>query len=496
MVAPGAPRVPASQGAIRPGYTFARAGPAACAAIGVFGVAGLAWPYTVDDAFIVARYAANLVAGHGYAFNAGGRASDGVTGPLWLAPFLIASLANVDAIAIAKLVGTACMAAAASLFVATLARRAGGRVAAWSAAVVVAVSPSLGTWGAAGLETGAAALAFALAAWGALRRPAPHAVVAGLAVGALAWLRPEMAFAGGVLLACVALRASRAGRVAFALAAGAACGVIAFRLGMFGATLPLSFEAKPGPLAHGVRYALLGVLLATSGVGVALCVVAARGGRTDDRALAAALVAHALAIVLAGGDWMPGMRLWVPVLPAYAALAGVGVARLLRTRRRRLRALAPLALVAACVVPVADLAVRVPDLRDAGRARGMAGAEVARWLRAHARRVALVDVGYLAYASGVEVVDLGGLTDARIARLPGGHLAKRITQADLRARDPDVLVLHSSVAPRVSADGRLLVLAGFPVEQRVASMPWVRDEFRVAHTVAYAPGYQYVILRR
>ena len=53
------------------------------ASAAVLGVGALAWPYTVDDAFIVARYAHNLAAGLGYAMNAH-QPSDGVTGPLWL----------------------------------------------------------------------------------------------------------------------------------------------------------------------------------------------------------------------------------------------------------------------------------------------------------------------------------------------------------------------------------------------------------------------------
>jgi hypothetical protein len=474
--------------------TFSRTAPVACTVFAVALVSAVSWPYTVDDAFIVARYATNLVAGHGYVFQPGAPVSDGVTGPLWLVPFVASAWAGLDPMWAGKLAGAACMAAAVALSVARLRRRAGGLLAAWSAVVLVSASPSFGTWGVAGLETGAAALLFVLASGAALDRPAPRAGLAGCAIGGLAWLRPEMALTCAALLACLLLRAPSKGRIAFGIAAAIAVALAAFRLGMFGAVLPLSFHAKPGPLAHGARYTLTGLVLATSVVGIALCALAARGGRADDRALLGVLGAHALALVLAGGDWMPGMRLWVPVLPAYVALAAVGVARL--ARRRRGRSLAALALLGACVVPAADLAVRVPELRAAGRSRDGAGVEVARWLRAHARRAALVDVGHLAYASGVEVVDLGGLTDASIARLPGGHLAKRIEEADLLAREPEAIVLHSATLPRVAADGGLIAFSGFPVEHRVAAMPRVRDAFRVARTVRYAPDYHYVLLSR
>src|SRR5688572_1124597 len=51
------------------------------------------WRFTVDDALIVARYAANLRAGHGYCFNRGGPSTDGVT-PLGLVHLLSLFAAN------------------------------------------------------------------------------------------------------------------------------------------------------------------------------------------------------------------------------------------------------------------------------------------------------------------------------------------------------------------------------------------------------------------
>jgi hypothetical protein len=64
----------------------------------------------------------------------------------------------------------------------------------------------------------------------------------------------------------------------------------------------------------------------------------------------------------------------------------------------------------------------------------------------------------------------------------------------LRALAPDTIVLHASAPPRVDSEGRLLSLAGYAVERRVARMPWVRAELEVARVVAYAPGYYYVVL--
>jgi hypothetical protein len=453
----------------------------------VLAVGLLAWPYTVDDAFITARYARNLAHGAGYAMNPG-ETSDGVTGPLWLVPQIAALRLGGNPIFAAKLLGLACAVCAAWRVLCALRRRSGGHPAACAALVVIALAPSLGTWAVAGLETGAATLLLVAATLAAVQRPRLAAWRLGACVAALAWLRPELAPACGVLLAYAALRDVRAGAHAFALAACGALSVLVFRGWLFGAALPLSFRAKAGSLAQGVAYASTSVLLATSAFGVVLAAFGALRGRASDRAIGCALLVHLLTVVLVGGDWMPGYRLLVPLLPLYALLAGVGFTRL-PTRW----AVALLGL--ACVVPAVDLATRIPDVR-AGRATRARTFELAHWLEQHAHSAALVDVGVIGYASDVEIIDLGGLTDARIARMPGGHLSKRVDPRVLAARDPDAIVVHCADAPRVSDDGKLLACAAFDVEQRVLAMPFVQARYRVAHVAHITPTYHYAVLLR
>jgi hypothetical protein len=152
-------------------------------------------------------------------------------------------------------------------------------------------------------------------------------------------------------------------------------------------------------------------------------------------------------------------------------------------------------LVLSCLVPALDLATRMPELRDSTRSRVRAAA-IAHGLHTRAHTVALVDVGYLGYESGVEVIDLAGLTDARIAAMPGGHLSKQIDAAYLERRAPDAIVLHSATAPTVDDEGKLRRFSGFEVEHRVAAMPFVRDHFRVDRVTRYAPHYYYIVLLR
>ena len=161
----------------RPRYTFspsgARAAPAALGACAVAAIGVLSWPYTVDDAYIAARYARHVAHGLGYAMNPG-QSTDGVTGPLWVVPQIAAIALGLDPIAIVKGIGLACTVLAVWLAVATQRARALGQQAAAIAAVTCALSPSLSSWAVAGLETGLATLLLTLAAAAALRPRAPR----------------------------------------------------------------------------------------------------------------------------------------------------------------------------------------------------------------------------------------------------------------------------------------------------------------------------------
>lgn len=489
----------------------------AVAALGVLALAAWASPFVVDDAFIVARYAENLVAGDGWGMNAG-VPSDGVTGPAWLLPMALAVLAGVSPVFVAKLLGALSGAAAAALVVRRARGRCGGRYEAWVVASLLVVAPQYAIWCSAGLETGAAALAATTAALAATARRGPGAKSLGLSVALLAWLRPDLAFFAAALVAGAVLRDRRRGLVAGVLGLVGAVSLVAFRLAYFGDALPLSFHAKPGDPSLGLGYVLRGALVITGGGGAVLAGMAVRrawGGPGqalgDDAALglgrpgrrggrgvlmvSAALGAHLVAVALAGGDWMPGFRLLAPVVPTYALVAAAGFAPR-RGQSRLGQGAALLCLGLALVVPALDAFVQLPLAREAGRVRDEVGRGLAEDLSGLGGSVALVDVGYLAYASGLEVVDLGGVTDPVVARSRGGHLDKLIDVGYLAQRDPDLVVLHSSAPPETTADGVVALRGAFPVEYRIAASPWLRTTYRVHRVVPYGAAYHYVIMVR
>lgn len=457
---------------------------------------GLCFAFTVDDAFIVARFAQHIASGAGYVMNVGERAADGVTGPLWLVPLVLMRSLGFDPIAVAKLVGLACMASSVWIVTRRVGTRATGGVMTWVAAVLLATQPTLASWSVGGLETGAVTLAATVLASTAMPggRPATWAIA--LAGAAVPWLRPELSPMAAVLLLHHArAEPTRGVRVALAaLMIGAL--VLPFRWSLFGHLLPLSAAAKPASIAAGLEYAARSVVVTTALGGIALTALGARSGRRGDRVLGLALLAHVAAVVVAGGDWMPGFRLLAPVLPIYGYLVAVGFARLRVSRLSWRRWAAWVLLAPTLGVPLVDLALRVDGARETAHSRATVGEQLVAELREHATRVALVDVGFLAYRSGVGVFDLGGVTDAAVAFAPGGHLDKHIDERLLRERAPDAILLHSRSAPQVGDDGELLGFDGYAVERRVAQMPWVRQHFTVASVHDYAPGYRYVLLLR
>jgi hypothetical protein len=360
------------------------------------------------------------------------------------------------------------------------------------AALVCACQSDLAIWAVGGLETGVTTLLITLSARAAASTrllPTHHGVL-GMSLALLAWLRPEAALLAAVLLLCAWSRDRRGSVLAIGLALLGMLSVIGFRLWMFGHVWPLSATAKPAELRHGVSYVLTALPLLTGVLGVPLFVRGMSAGRVTDRWIGLAVIAHVMAVLLAGGDWMPGFRLLQPIVPLYAWVVAVGAVRL----RRRWLGLALAG--ASCVLPLVSLVVQVPAARASGEDRARGGAELAQWLGAHACHVALVDVGYLVHASRVKAVDLAGITDESIARLPGGHVDKRIPAQQLSERGADTLVLRGRHARSIEQGLPTDVQWHSGTEHRLARSSAILERYRPVRVVRYADGYIYYVLQQ
>jgi hypothetical protein len=446
-----------------------------------------AYPYTVDDAYIVTRYAERLAHGKGYTFNDGPQ-TDGVTSPLWLAMAALAEWSGMGGLVGQKVAGMAASGAAIVHVLRHVHGRSCGRYFTWATGALLLTSAPALAWAVAGLETGVAMLAATVLAVEATRGPHRAGWRACGALFFVPWLRPELVPFAWVLGLCCLHRDGPA-RIAGGGLLGLAS-VALFRFLFFGHVLPMTASAKPALGVHGLVYAWESIASLPALLMALVALLGLRERRIGR--LGWALAAHGLAVVIAGGDWMPAARLFVPVIPCAALLAGRGLGHF-SMRHARMGAAAWTALLG---VRVLGATLDLSRARHAGTLRSARVPALMAELPEDARTLAALDVGLLGHLFPGRIIDLGGLTEPAVAYAGGGHLAKRIDADWLIAQDIDVMVLHSNQEPRVDGNGRLRWFAGYPVERRVVSLAWVQTEFRVKHVFRYDDQYFYVVLAR
>jgi hypothetical protein len=427
--------------------------------------------FPLDDSWIHLHFARNLAEGGGFAYNPG-RPVAGSTAPLWTLLLGGGALVAGASVAVAKALGVA-----GALGAAVLTRRA---ALAWGAPPSVAVVAGVAllwtgpvAWGAlSGMEVTLAALlvAGALAAHAADRGP----LTAGLAALAVA-ARPEAALLLPWLALARPLTPARA--AAFVLAPLAvAAPMIAFSWATVGTPYPAPAAAKvEGGLVGwlgGVReplattlavrpwrcasewaawlwrtHALLPLALAPASV-----LAWRRGGRALG-VVALALLAHPLGMALLAPYRGPGFqegRYSIHLLPLALVVVAVGLGAALRGRARA-GLLAWLALALWTLGPAAERYAWGVQNIEAMQVR------IGRWVDAHvpgSARLAVNDIGAIAFVSRREVVDLMGLVTPEI--LPYRRLGEDGVIRFVAEVCPDYVIVFPTWFPRLAARGDLL----------------------------------------
>ncbi len=422
---------------------------------------------TTDDPFITYRYAANLLAGHGLVFNVGERV-EGFSSPLHLllSVLLLKIAPSVDILFKAKLLGLG-LAALALWQTGRLARAVGlsdgeGLL----AQTLIALNNNFALAAVNGMET-TLAVCLVLASVLTFGREIEGRVgvrSAGLLFLALL-ARPEAALLFAVLLVVRIIGAVRRrlpwwdtlswASVFLLLTAG----LLLARFAYYGQWVPNTYYAKQvtseyarlwGPLyllhpLSPVRVAwdylkfpvpLWSTQWQAAGTaafwGLALLGSVRRGWWTG--AMAAIVLGQMAFVLHFGGDWMPGWRFVVPVLPLLAVLQVQGLGRL-RGRGPVRTAAAPVFAVAlwvACAVVSphdpwsnARFSASSADLLSADNALGR------KWVAANhyihdalppGGVIAYSEMGYAGYSNlDKTFIDVRGLTDGEIARLPASY---------------------------------------------------------------------------
>ena len=469
--------------------------------------------FTIDDAYISFRYARNLAHGLGLVYNPGEHI-EGYTNFFWTVILGIGIKFGADPDVLAKILGSMCAFAALGVT-----WHLSGQLRPYR------TMPSIATWLLAstvvftgyavfGLETPLFVLLvlsgltlFLRETGGVMRGPSarqdapdPSAFPwSGLVFAFAGLTRPEAPLYLGVPMLFLGRRffgkQNLIRGAMFALPVGAH---LLFRYAYYGAWVPNTLSAKTGnvngQVIAGWGYVTSwathqGPVIWLAAFGIAIALVLRRLDLLAIIALATLVGAY---VVLVGGDWMPFFRFMAPFEPLLFILVDIG-ARQIVDRREKAPALA-LALFALGIIPG-----RIENLRDAQKQflvkeKGFwdkAAGGTAKWFLANGEpgEIAIGDIGFVGYTTNYPVLDLLGLVDPVIAKVPGGYTQKLGEGFKNRFFDvgPKYLLLISS-----SMD---CAHPSVPGSQVLFRDPRFKPRYQVAGKVALDGGFAWCIYR-
>jgi hypothetical protein len=390
--------------------------------------------FTIDDAYISFRYAANLAAGHGLVYNIG-EPIEGYTNFLWTVIIAGGITLGVDPHITVKVLG-----ASAALATLVVVYRLSHRlvphkslpcVATW----LLASSSTFSGYAVLGLETSAfiflvmmgTAMMFAEHDHG---RRFPWSGV----VFALAGLtRPEAPLYLGIPMLMLGRQfLSRQNLIRGVVFATPLLMHMLWRHGYYGSWTPATLAAKTGDLRqqwHGGKgYVLgwidhVGPIVLFSFYGLALGLVGRRRELTSIGVVFMAVTAY---VILVGGDWMSYFRFMAPAEPYAFLLVGAGLRTLVEARDRAASLALLLFGIYVGVQRVDHLAeAQKKWIKEEMRFWDNSAGQSARWLvQQPPGRVAIGDIGYVGWRTNYPILDLLGLVDPVIAELPGGYTHK------------------------------------------------------------------------
>lgn len=415
--------------------------------------------YAPDDIWISMRYALHLADGQGLSYNPGEKV-EGYSNFLWVLFLSVFSgtLSKSEMTFFAKAIGLVfgLMSLALVGFGALRRPLSVGSAPYWGFAALgfgLFVYPAF--WSASGMETGLYLCLVALCIWTYVRFTATRSLTCGILSAivffAVALTRPE-----GVIFFVSAMAAEGLIRFrdkkavqksVFVWGAVFVVGYLAFvlwRHSYFGQWWPNTFYAKAGggvaKYTEGIRYLLINFpkLLWGNPVLIIPIVLPFLDWGKINRAklfLGFAIWAQLAFVVFAGGDWMPGARFLVPAMPALAMLIPLSLETINNRFSkwdfgRRKKAVTVVIIVLFCGLGLVHLYNAKQTRHDPSGFVLYDGEKffkhdhyaVAQWLTKNGSAnstVALGEAGLIPYLTGMRGMDLFGLIDPYLARLPG-----------------------------------------------------------------------------
>jgi hypothetical protein len=420
--------------------------------------------YIPDDTYITLRYARNVIDGKGFVFNEGERL-EGYTNYLWLIILVLIGKLGGSLPTAARTLSliASCATLVLAGYVAWVHRPA--RTSDWSGALAVitaplllAAAPPFLTWSLSGTEiplfTFLLLLGVAFITTG--RNTASVFVVFGL----LGLVRPEgilfYALAGAILLDTKHRKGDviTKGIWIFALIFAP---YLIWKWHYFGGLLPNTFYAKTGPIRimtrNGISY-LLG-FLARYGYFLVIGVLMLHKQLRDHRWVTVPVffvLIHWIDVLLLGGDWMPHHRLLLPTLPLIALIVSYGLMKVGAesegtgdsTKWRNPVPVVVTILVVLAMIPGGIGYDKFTYERIVVGAYARLGKVLGENLPP-TTSIALGSTGAIGYYSGLEIIDILGLTERHIAHegrvvaTQPGHM--KTDGRYVLKRNPDLMLL-------------------------------------------------------
>jgi hypothetical protein len=491
------------------------------------------WTFTVDDAYISFRYARNFARGLGLVYNPGERV-EGYTNFLWTVLLGLGIRVELDPESLAKVLGGAAACGSLAMVYLLSNRLRPYAFAPCVATWLMASSIVQAGYAVFGLET--ALFTFLVLAGLELffreRARGSGFPFSGLVFALAGLTRPEAPMYIGIPMLLLGRRFfERQNLLRGALFAGPILAHMVWRYSYYGSWLPNTLAAKTGSLwqqlAGGKSYLLAyaeHTWIVLPLVALGGCVALAEAWNrfpteagtwprlrqllgSDVAALASLSVAIAGYVAVVGGDWMPFFRFLAPFEPLYFVFACVGLRWFSDPLLAALRSgpvgtkrwLRP-SLVGAVVFAIALTGARAQRL-VAAEAHMLddekvfwdsAAGGAADWLLIEGTpgEIAVADIGYIGYATDYPLLDLLGLVDPVISKLPGGYTNKTGPGYVERVFDrmPAYFVLVGG--PRTC--GRM----AFPAQERLRADPRFQASYRLAGHVLHSKAGYWCIFKR
>lgn len=416
--------------------------------------------YSNDDAAISYRYAKNLAEGYGLVYNPGLSPVEGYTNFLWTI-----LLSWVYRLKLPLLESGAFLSALFSilliLFVGVWGRRqrrVNRRFSISYPMLAIAVFPPVAFWALSGMETAlftwllvTASILISLEmrrnrsgyysgfVWGLAVLTRPEGILFAVIIILLSWMESKESRHRASIL----VRRLSVPVLFFALH-------LLFRRQYYGLWFPNTFYAKTGTAGSliplGLTY-LVGFMKSGGGALLFLCIlaVAIRPRIQGAWTVLVTTLVYIFYVVYAGGDWMPGYRFFVPILP-FMIISASAVLQKFRLSQPAfgffLSVLLLVHLGYSGFGPVQKYMTGSTLHRLAG---GTEPVDVLKELGLHLREVAdplatiaVLPAGKVPYYSGLRTIDMRGLCDRHIADKPIDRM--RLTMPGHHKRDPEYVL--------------------------------------------------------